>query len=136
LQTAESALPLVTWGHGVTDYRLFLLDEKGAIQARQELIAEDDETAIALSTIICEACSECYVGYELWSFDRMVMRATESVGKVAQVALSDITRDMQERVLDLEDTIQRSHWRVAKSKKLLEATDGLRRTIAKKDEAD
>jgi len=45
--------------------------------------------------------------------------------------LEDVTRDMQQRVLEVEDAIQRSHWRVAHSRKLLDSTDALRGTLAR-----
>jgi hypothetical protein len=117
----------------MAEYRIFFLDAKGGIEARQELQAEDDETAIALSTIVFQACSETYSGFELWSFDRQVMAATPGVGKLAEIVLDQIARDMQQRVLDFEDAIQRSHWRVAHSKKLLEATQTLRDVLARKE---
>jgi hypothetical protein len=115
----------------MTEFRIFFLDGKGAIEARQELYAEDDETAIALSAIIFETCSETYSGFELWNFDRRIMAANPGVGKLAQFALDDITRDMQQRVLDFEDAMQRSHWRVAHSKKLIDATNALRDVLAR-----
>lgn len=118
-------------GDVLSEYRLFFLDEKGAIEARQELTAENDQTAIALSTIVFEACSEVYSGFELWSFDRRVMAATPGIGKLASIVLEDVTRDMQQRVLEVEDAIQRSHWRVAHSRKLLDSTDALRGTLAR-----
>lgn len=116
----------------MAEYRIFFLDSKGAIEARQEILAESDDIAIALSTIVFQACSETYSGFELWSFDRRVMAATAGVGKLAEIVLEDITRDMQQRVLDFEDTIHRSHMRVARSKKLLDATEALRGILARK----
>lgn len=110
----------------MTEFRIFFLDAKGAIEARQELYADSDETAIAISALVYEACSDTYSGFELWSFDRRVVAANPGVGKIAEFVLDDITRDMQERVLEFEDTIQRSHWRVAHSKKLIDATNALR----------
>jgi len=115
----------------MAEYRIFFLDRRGAIEARQELRAEDDERAIALSTIVFQACSETYSGFELWSFDRRVMAATPGVGKVAEIALEESTREMQQRVLNFEETIQRSHLRVARSKKLLDATEALRGILAR-----
>jgi len=117
----------------MAEYRIFFLDSKGAIEARQELHAEDDDTAIALSTILFQACSETYSGFELWSFDRRVVAATPGVGKLAEIVLDEITRDMQQRVLDFEDVIQRSHWRVARSKKLLDAMGALRDALGHKE---
>jgi hypothetical protein len=117
----------------MAEYRIFFLDGKGAIEARQELRAENDDTAIALSTMVFQAFSETYSGFELWSFDRRVMAATPGVGKLAEIVLDDITRDMQQRVLDFEETIHRSHLRVAHSKKLLDATQALRDTLARKE---
>lgn len=53
----------------------------------------------------------------LWFFDRRVMAATPGLGRLAEIVLEDVTRDMQQRVLDLEDTIHRSicGWREARN---------------------
>lgn len=98
----------------MAEYRIFFLDGKGAIEAREERFAENDDIAIALSTIVFQACSETYSGFELWCFDRRVTAATPGLGRLAEIVLEDVTRDMQQRVLDLEGTIHRSHLRVAR----------------------
>lgn len=44
----------------------------------------------------------------------------------------DITEKRQRYLLDLEEALQRSHWQTAKSKKLVEAAEGLRERVAQK----
>jgi hypothetical protein len=119
----------------MTEYRIFFLDRRGAIEARQELFAEDDDAAIALSTIVFQACSEVYGGFELWSFARQVMAVTSGRGKLAEIRLDEITSAMQQSVLNFEDSIHRSHLRVARSKKLLDATETLRDVLARREPA-
>lgn len=110
----------------MAEYRLFLLDEKAAIQARHEFVADDDVTALTLSNLLWQVCNECYRGYELWCFDRRLVLAPDGTWRMPPPALDGMSRDVQQQVLDREEALQRSHWRVAKSRKLLDATAALR----------
>lgn len=107
-------------------YRLFFLDRQGAIQAREDFAAADDTEALILASVVWEACSETYCGYELWSFARRVVSAPDGVGMIPPPLLDALGVAHQERVLALEETIQRSRWRVARSEKLLQSVDALR----------
>lgn len=115
----------------MSDYRLFFLDEKGAIQARQEFVAEQDLAAITLSSLVWQACSDVYAGYELWCFSRRVVCALDGIGLIPPPLLEQTAREMQERILAMECELQRSRWRVAKSRRLAEATETIRGLLKK-----
>lgn len=47
-------------------YRLYLLDAKGAIQARQDFVTDSDTEAMTTGSLLWRSCADCYPGYELW----------------------------------------------------------------------
>jgi len=107
----------------LADYRLYFLDAKGAIQAREEFSAPSDADANFISNAVADACSGSHAGYEVWSFARRVVTGTETK---PVPSWSDISRNRQERILELEDSIQRSRWRIAQSERLTEKATELR----------
>lgn len=115
----------------MSDYRLFFLDQQGTIQARQEFAAEHDLAAITLSSLVWQACSDVYAGYELWSFSRRVVCALDGIGLIPPPLLEQAAREMQELILVMECELQRSRWRVAKSRRLAEAAEVLRGLLRK-----
>ena len=111
----------------ITEYRLFFIDEKGAIQARHEFCAADDADASFLAAFLCDACADSSLGYELWSYARLVVSTLTSIGTASNVPTPDeIGAEKQHRILDLEDAFHRSHWRLSRSAKLLAAMGELR----------
>lgn len=119
----------------MSDYRLFFLDDKGAIQARQEFVAEQDLAAVILSSLVWQACSDVYAGYDLWCFNRRVVCALDGIGLIPPPLLEQTAREMQERILVMECELQRSRWRVAKSSRLAKAAETLRGLLNKPGEA-
>ena len=118
-RTLKSAAP--------SEYRLCLLDEKGVTTAREEFIAPSDEAAAEICRVVADACSEHHLGYEIWSFARLVSRVPEvSSVSVAVPAWTEIERGRQSNILDLEESIQQSRWAIAQSRRLVEKTNALR----------
>lgn len=114
------------------EYRLFFLDEHAAIQARQEFLAADDGEAIIFAALLFDACSEDCSGYELWNGARIVVSTFTGLGTSdGTLTHEDITEKQQRYLLELEEILRHSHWRISKSKKLLEATEILRERVAK-----
>jgi GAF domain-containing protein len=108
-------------------YRLYFLDAKNAIHARQDFVAEDDNEARIISTLLWQACADCYQGFDLWQIARQVAR---EIGIPTEIpAIDGIGRELQERVLTLQETLLDSHWRAAQSPTLLAATKNLRRSL-------
>jgi hypothetical protein len=111
-------------------YRLYFLDAKGAIQARQDFAAEDDREAMTIAGLLWQACVDCYEGYELWQRTRRVARARVDSNPASPPAIDHIGREMRQRLLELQEALLSSHWRAAHSAALRAATEALRRRLA------
>lgn len=110
----------------MSGYRLYFVDERGAIQAREEFHAQDDDVALAASNLVFRACSDACYSYELWQGGRQVIaygasRANSPVGLTDEQTIM-----VQQIALALEEAVQRSHWRIARSKKLIGETERLK----------
>lgn len=108
-------------------YRLYFLNSQNAIQARQDFAAENDGDARIIGELLWQACTDCYQGYELWQTARRIARAIGIPTRTP--AVDGIGRELQERVLTLQETLLDSHWRAAQSATLLAATENLRRSL-------
>jgi hypothetical protein len=121
----------------MAEYRLFFLGSDGAIEARQNFCAADDQSAIHIANMLGKASADMHHGVMLWQgirriFEtgaklplpkRRVRRMSDTASKLTLEA------DAQQCVLDCEETLLNSHWRLAKSKTLLEATNTLRQAF-------
>ena len=114
----------------MAEYRLFFLGSDGAIEARQDFVAPDDGAAQQIMTVLAEASSDVHHGVMLWQGTRRIFEKHEDqqpeCGTTQAVTATMLAVELQERVLDCEETLLHSHWRVAKSKLLLDATNELR----------
>lgn len=110
-------------------YRLYFLDAEGGIQARQDFAAEDDGEARIISDALRHACAECYEDYELWQAKRCLGRGDGDGQMIDAAKPIDGDARLQARVLELEELLLGSHWRVARSEYLLAATATLRRSL-------
>jgi len=108
-------------------YRIYFLDRRGAIQAREEFDAPSDGDAVIIGSLVADVCSETYASYEIWSFNR---RVVEPLASIPAISLAEISEDFQEQVLKLEDSMQRSRWAVAKSQRLIEKSNALRAAVS------
>jgi hypothetical protein len=103
----------------MTGYRLYFVDDKGAIEAREEFIAPDDDIALVVSDLVCRACSDACHSYELWQAERRVI-AFDGPRADAIVAPTDQqTVEIQQITLSLEEALTNSRWRISRSEKLL-----------------
>lgn len=112
----------------MTEYRLYFLDEKGAIEAREGFEAADDDAALTVSDLVCRACSDLCTAYELWQGMRLVMRVDGGRAKPAVPANGQPSA--QDIALKVEESLQSSRWRIARSLKLLEETEQLQKRLA------
>ena len=116
------------------DYRLYFLDGRGSIEARQEFRAEDDAEAKILAALLFDACSDTCAGYEVWSDARLVVSTHAGFGTSGTSCTPEnVSETLQRNLLDLEDALQRSHWRLAKSKRLQETMAIARERLAALD---
>lgn len=116
---------------GSNEYRLFFLDGRAGIQARHEFLAENDAEAKMLAALLFDACSDICAGYELWNYARQIVSTRTGLGMSGRpLTPESISEEWQRYLLDLEEAFRRSHWRLAKSTRLLEASDLLRKALA------
>lgn len=113
----------------MTEYRLYFLDEKGAIEAREDFVAADDDAALVVSDVVCRGCSDLCIAYELWQGMRLVMRVDRPGANLA-VPMDGQASAAQEIALKVEENLQVSRWRIAQSLKLIEETERLRKRLA------
>jgi hypothetical protein len=115
----------------MAEYRLFFLGSDGAIEARQDFIAPDDRAAQQIMTVLAEATSDAHHGVMLWQGSRRIFEKHDGVkpecGISQRVTAATLAAENQQRVIDCEEALLNSHWRLAKSKMLLDAMDKLRR---------
>ena len=103
------------------DYRLYFLDAKGLISGREDFRAPSDDEAVECAGIVLDACSDVSTGFELWSGVRKVCDRDLSANRVSR--LERLSSASQARALELEETLRRSHWHIAKSKRLCQLAD-------------
>jgi hypothetical protein len=117
----------------MAEYRLFFLGSDGAIEARQDFIAPDDGAAQQIMTVLADASSDVHHGVMLWQGTRRLFEKHEDAqpeyGTAQPVTAATLSADNQQRVLDCEETLLHSHWRLAHSKRLLDAMNALRRDL-------
>ena len=107
-------------------YRLYFVDDKGAIQAREEFIAADDDAALIVSEVVYRACSDACFSYELWQGDRRVIAYDSPRANTLAAPTDQQTVEIQEIALSLEESLQRSQWTIARSEKLLREAQALK----------
>ena len=117
----------------MAEYRLFFLGSDGAIEARQDFLAPDDRAAQQIMTVLAEASSDSHHGVMLWQGTRRIFErhdgAQPECGTSQSVTAAMLAAETQQRVIDCEEALLRSHWRLAKSKMLLDAMNDLRRDV-------
>jgi hypothetical protein len=111
-----------------TDYRLYIVDEKGAIQARQEFVAPNDAASL-VADLVYRACSDTCPSYELWQAERQVIAFDGSRANMMAVPTDRQTIDIQEITLRVEESLQRGHWHIARNERLIAETQRLKERI-------
>jgi|SRR5215469_14785009 len=108
-------------------YRVYFLDGKNGIAAREEFAAPGNQAANEICRVIADACSESCKGYEIWSAARLVSRVPDvSSVPVGLPSWAEIERRRQHSILEIEERLHLSRGRVAASKRLIEKTSDLR----------
>lgn len=115
----------------MAEYRLFFLGSDGAIEARHDFVAPDDRAAQQIMTVLAEASSDVHHGVMLWQGTRRIFEKHDSAqpecGRLQNVTSTMLAAENQQRVIDCEEALLNSHWRLARSKRLLDAMNDLRR---------
>ena len=122
----------------MADYRLFFLGSDGAIEARHDFAAPDDDAALQIMAVIGKASSDAHHGVMLWQGTRRIFEIAESDkadgsvigdGVLDGVTAARLSAENQQRVLDCAEALLSSHWRLAKSQALLRATAEMRHAL-------
>jgi hypothetical protein len=112
-------------GRAQHPYRLLLLG-CGQVGAVHDFQADTDIAALALAIDLSDACSDLYDRFELWQDLRLICRSADGRGPKRPPHFREITAQMQESVLQSQETLLRSCHAIAQSRKLLIATERLR----------
>ena len=121
-------------GSAMPEYRLNFLDEQGAIRGRDHFECDNDVAALLVATKLMDACDEVYRGFELWSGARRVLPiALSARGSMGNGSVRrDLARSVQEIVLERERILLDSQGAVARSRKLVAATNKLLADLARR----
>ena len=114
-------------------YRLYFVNRSGAIQAREEFFAPSDDVALVVASVVCRACSDICHTYELWQDGRQVLAFDGSRADTPVGPTDDQAARIQKITLRVEESLQRSHWTIARSLKLIEETELLRARVGHDD---
>ena len=102
-------------------YRVYFCDST-RIVGRHDVTANDDQEAVTIADVLCDACSDRCNAFEVWDGDRCVVGHTLHSPRAADVILADV----QEVIVQSGEAIQRSEWFIASSEKLLQRLEELR----------
>ena len=91
------------------------------IVGRHDFTTDDDQSAVTIADVLCDACSDCCDSFEVWNGDHRVIGLTPHSPRSANVILGR----KQRSIVEFEEAIQQSDWVVANSRKLLERLDQL-----------
>jgi hypothetical protein len=115
----------------VANYRLYLFDKRGSIQAREDFEAAHDQDATIASEIVCRACSDRCGGFSLWLGRQLVVECGPLEDGIVDDPLAAPTR-VQQIALTIEEKLRSSDWSVARSERLTAEMEQLRASVAKR----
>ena len=107
-------------------YRFYIHDASDAASALQELVADTDDDAVILATVIANACGDVCTNFEVWEGQRLLIHATVSGNGPTAAQLG---RRAQMIVLDRELALRDSQTALAESRTLLKNIDALFKRI-------
>ena len=105
----------------MADYRMYFL-VANRIRAREDFEADNDIDAIGVAQVLGDACSDYCDAFELWQGKRKV----DPAHGFQPVSLADLTQAHQQLVVETEETILKSEWTIAQSKRLIERMERLK----------
>jgi len=96
-------------------YRIYFR-EATRIVCRHDFTADEDQSAVTIGDVLCDACSDSCDSFEVWNGDHRVVERSLHSPRSADVILGR----SQASIVKCEEAIQQSEWIIARSKKLLE----------------
>src|SRR5215469_8847480 len=107
----------------MSTYRIFFRDEPRRICGRQDFDAGTELSAVRIASALADACADVCRNFELWSGSHIVYQPRH-IGD----GVCELNERHQEIVVQTEEMIRRSKWRIAESQRLIERlndrTDG------------
>ena len=103
-------------------YRVYFREASGIV-GRHDFVAWDDQEAVSMADILCDACSDRCSSFEVWEGGHRILAPRTPRFRAG---VEGIQERRQEAVIEHEDAILRSQWAVARSKRLLEHLTELR----------
>jgi hypothetical protein len=105
-------------------YDLHLLDHYGRLLASEPFWAQDDQVAVEVATTVLEACNDVATTFEVRRDKVLVAARRCEYGLLTRQTIPD---RWQRSAIDLVDRLQRGFTAVTRSRRLVRATDHLRR---------
>ena len=105
----------------MADYRMYFL-VADHIRAREDFEADKDIDAIRIAQVLGDACSDSCDSFELWQEERKV----DTAPGFQRGSLAELTQAHQQIVVETEETVLKSEWAIAQSKRLIERIEHLK----------
>src|SRR5690348_2807004 len=105
-------------------YRMQFYSRSDSFQGRHEFEAENDRAAMMIAELLADACSDLCETFELWDGARRV-DASYSKMPCPTVSAEHVAAMTQTSLIRREEAIHRSHWAIARSKRLIEKMERL-----------
>jgi hypothetical protein len=115
-------------------FTLYLLSGGHFADARHFDIGSDDQ-ALAVAYAVHDACSDAFEDFELWHESRLVAGNAQKRGPRLPAGAAEVTDATQERVLQTEESLLLSRRALTESRRLLAATEDLRKKLGREREA-
>jgi hypothetical protein len=109
-------------GQAVRNYKLYLHHNAHDVPDAIELIADCDEDAVKLATVVANACGDVCTSFELWETQRLLISG-DILGFAPTAAQLD--GRLQKIVLDRELALRDSNGQLSESRSLLKSIDTL-----------
>ena len=106
----------------MADYRMYFL-VADRIRAREDFEADNDIDAIRIAQVLGDACSDSCDSFELWHEKRKV----DPAPGFQPVSLAELTQAHQQIIVETEETILKSEWTIAQSKRLIDRIERLKK---------
>lgn len=115
----------------MAEFRLFFLHIDGAIKARVDFTAPDDEHAWRVASALAACCADQHHGWMLWQGTRHLVETEENAAsRPAPITAASLTGVEREIFLTCAGELLASHWPLAKSAGLKAAIAELDHDIA------
>jgi hypothetical protein len=99
----------------MNSYRIYFWSQ-AAIVGRDDFEAKNDESALWMAELLCEACSDRCDSFDLWQGRRRVGSSLSG----PRAGVVEMTPQIQEELRRRQEAIRDSRWPIAESRRLLE----------------